>query len=190
MTLRLFLALLCLPALSLPASGLAPLGSAAHAAGPAGDDPMANDDPGVIPGVPPGPKPAPELVASLSIEIGSKIRCPVCQGLSVADSSSPAAVQMQRRIRDLVAAGYGEEDIVDFFVERYGEFLLLEPKASDRRNLVIWVGPGLVLGLGLAFALRTVFAWRKAPDEVPLPSDTGHVAKDKYEQRLLAELED
>jgi cytochrome c-type biogenesis protein CcmH len=111
---------------------------------------MAQDDPGVIPGVPPGPKPPPELVAPLSYAIGSKIRCPVCQGLSVADSSSPAAVQMQRRIRDLVAAGYGEDDIVDFFVERYGEFLLLEPRTSDQRNLIIWVGPGLVLEIGRA----------------------------------------
>lgn len=179
MTLRLLLALAAAP--------LAPVASAAE---PLGADPMAQDDPGVIPGVPPGPKPPPELVAPLSYQIGSKIRCPVCQGLSVADSSSPAAVQMQRRIRDLVAAGYGEDDIVDFFVERYGEFLLLEPRTSDQRNLIIWVGPGLVLGLGLALALRTVFAWRKEPDDVPLPSDTGHAAKDKYEQRLLAELED
>jgi cytochrome c-type biogenesis protein CcmH len=178
-TLRLLLALSS-PLLALPASAADPLGA----------DPMAQDDPGVIPGVPPGTPPPPELVNGLSYEIGSKIRCPVCQGLSVADSSSPAAVQMQRRIRDLVAAGYGEDDIVDFFVERYGEFLLLEPKQNDGRNLVIWAGPGLVLGLGLALALRTVFAWRKKPDDVPLPSDTGHAAKDKYEQRLLAELED
>lgn len=162
----------------------------AAAAPPAGDDPMADVQGGVIPGVTPGPPPPPELVGPLSYQIGSKIRCPVCQGLSVADSSSPAAVQMQRRIRDFVAAGYHEPEIVDFFVERYGEFLLLEPMASDQRNLVIWVGPGLVLGLGLAFALRTVFVWRKQPDDVPLPSDTGQASKDKYEQRLLAELED
>ncbi len=170
------------------AVGLSPV-APALAAAPGGADPMSQDDPGVIPGVPPGTPPPAEQVGPIAIAIGSKIRCPVCQGLSVADSSSPAAVQMQRRIRDLVAAGYGEDEIIDFFVERYGEFLLLEP-TRDARNLLVWVGPGLAVGLGLALALRTMFAWRKAPDDVPLPSDLGQAAKDKYEQRLLAELED
>jgi cytochrome c-type biogenesis protein CcmH len=158
------------------------------AAGPV-DDPMALDDPGVIPGIAPGPKPPAEQVVPLSYAIGSKIRCPVCQGLSVADSSSPAAVQMQRRIRDLVAAGYGEDDIIDFFVDRYGEFLLLEPQVDDRRNLLIWIGPGLVFGLGLAMALRTTFGWRRPPDAGGAAPE-GAPAKDEYERRLLAELED
>lgn len=146
------------------------------------------EDLAVIPGLPPGPPPPAEDVSGLSYAIGTKLRCPVCQGLSVADSSSPAAVQMQRRVRELVAAGYSEEQIQDFFIERYGEWILLDPPA-EARNLLIYVGPGLLLGLGMAWAARTVLQWRKEPDD-DLPSDLGHAPKDKYEERLLAELED
>ncbi len=144
---------------------------------------------GVIPGVTPGPRPSGEEVDALAQHIGSRLRCPVCQGLSVADSTSPAAVNMQRRIKELVAAGYTQEDIEDFFIERYGEWILLAPPI-DRRNLLIYAGPGLMLGAGLAWVVYTVFLWRKEPDEVPLPSDVGSAPKDRYEQRLLAELED
>lgn len=143
---------------------------------------------GLIPGVPPGPRPAPTAVQDLAYQIGTKLRCPVCQGLSVADSTSAAAVQMQNRIRELVAAGYAEDQIQAYFVERYGEWLLLDPPTEG--NLLIWLGPGLGIGLGLAWAAWVALKWRKEPDEVPLPSDEGLVPKDRYEQRLLAELED
>jgi cytochrome c-type biogenesis protein CcmH/NrfF len=146
------------------------------------------EEPGVIPGMPPGTPPPIEEVSRISYAIGQKLRCPVCQGLSIGDSTSPAALQMQRRVRDLVAAGYSEEQIQDFFIERYGDWILLDPPA-ERRNLLIYVGPGLLLGLGLAWAARTVLLWRKEPDD-ELPSDRGQVPKDKYEERLLAELED
>lgn len=161
-------------------------------------DPAWSQDPGtiapgedlsVIPGLPPGVPPPAKDVPDLAYRIGQQLRCPVCQGLSVADSTSPAAVNMQRRIRELVAAGYDEQQIKDFFIERYGEWLLLAPPVEPR-NLLIYVGPGLMLGGGLAWAIYTVFLWRREPDEVPLPSDVGTAPKDRYEQRLLAELED
>jgi cytochrome c-type biogenesis protein CcmH len=143
----------------------------------------------LIPGVPPGPPPPADQVQNLAYRIGSKLRCPVCQGLSVADSTSAAAVQMQMRIRELVRAGYDEDQIRAFFVERYGEWILLQPEAKGI-NLLIWVGPGLLVGLGLAWSASGMMKWRKEPDDVPLPSDEGLIPKDRYEQRLLAELED
>jgi cytochrome c-type biogenesis protein CcmH/NrfF len=150
-------------------------------------------DPGadgyLIPGMPPGTPPPAEQVQQIAHEIGLGLRCPVCQGMSVADSTSPAAVNMQNRIRELVAAGYERQQIEDFFVERYGEWVLLAPTTSGL-NLIVWVGPGLVAGLGLAWAASTILQWRKEEDEVPLPSDVGLAPKDKYEERLLAELED
>lgn len=151
--------------------------------------PIAADEGALIPGIPPGPQPPPDQVQPLAYEIGLKLRCPVCQGLSVADSSAETAVGMQRRIRELVGLGYSEDQIRDYFVDRYGEWILLDPE-PEGLNLLIWVGPGIMVGLGLAWAVTTVVTWRKEPDDVPLPSDEGLVAKDKYEQRLLAELED
>lgn len=142
-----------------------------------------------IPNVPPGPPPPSEQVQALAYQIGAKMRCPVCQGMAVADSTSTAAVQMQQRIRELVAAGYDEDQIRAFFVQRYGEWILLNPEPTGW-NLALRVLPVAALGLGLALAASVVLRWRKEPDDVPLPSDLGLVPKDPYEQRLLAELED
>lgn len=171
--------------LSVAHAQAAPVSAAPEA--PVGIDANA-DGAGPIPGIPPGPRPPAEDVQDLSYRIGTKLRCPVCQGLSVADSTSAAAIQMQNRIRELVAAGYAEDQIQAYFVERYGEWILLDPPTEG--NLLIWLGPGIGIGLGLAWAAYVALKWRKEPDEVPLPSDVGLVPKDHYEQRLLAELED
>lgn len=144
----------------------------------------------LIPGVAPGDPPPPEQVQQLSYAIGLGLRCPVCQGLSVADSTSEAAVSMQRRIRELVAAGYSREQIEAYFVDRYGEWVLLDPPANGL-NWLIWLAPGLAAGFGLVWAASVVTRWRAEPeDPVPLPSDLGRVPKDEFEERLLAELDE
>lgn len=136
-----------------------------------------------------GQPPAPELVDDLARDISSTLRCPVCQGMSVADSTSPAAVAFQNRIRDMVAQGYTRGQIEDYFISRYGEFILLEPP-PEGLNLLLWVLPLLMAGLGIGWAMATVVRWRSEPDEVPLDSDLGLIEKDPYEARLLAELEE
>jgi len=144
---------------------------------------------GLIDGLPPGPPPAAEHVDDRTTEIASRLRCPVCQGLSVADSSSEAAVMFQHRIRELVAAGYTEDQINDYFVDRYGEWILLDPPAQGL-NRILWIVPGLLGGLGVAWSVGVAVQWRKEPDEAPLPSDQGLVEMDTYEKALLAELEE
>lgn len=154
---------------------------------------QAPDDPGVgtglIEGLPPGPPPPAEQVEAMAQEIGSQLRCPVCQGLSVAASSSEAAVMFQRRIQELVAVGYEKDQINDYFVDRYGDWILLDPPAQGMHWL-LWIVPGLVGGVGLTWATGVVTQWRREPDEAPLPSDQGLVEMDDYEKALLAELED
>jgi cytochrome c-type biogenesis protein CcmH len=143
--------------------------------------------PGDLP--PPGPSPGPEQVEPLTYEIASGLRCPVCQGLSVADSPSPTAVAMKDRVRELVVAGYTEEQINDYFIARYGEWVLLSPPAKGLAWL-LWLGPAGLLGLVLAWAIAVATSWRREEDPVPLPSDVGLVPKDPYEAQLLSELED
>lgn len=87
-----------------------------------------------------------------SERLGKMLRCPVCQGLSVADSRSDAAVAMQNRIREFVEAGYSDEQIVDYFVSRYGEWALLKPKSS---HWFVWSAPAAGLFIGFA-----VVGWR------------------------------
>ena len=95
-----------------------------------------------------------DLLDKRTEEVAARMRCPVCQGLSVADSSTPAAVAMKGRVRGLLAAGYGEEQVLRYFEASYGEFIRLAPKPQGL-NLVAWVLPVVVLVLAAAWlALR------------------------------------
>jgi len=140
---------------------------------------------GGIPGLPPGPPPPADQIDALAREIGAVLRCPVCQGLSVADSTSNAAVLMQNRIRELVAMGYTRAEIEDYFVARYGEWVLLYPRAAGLNRLV-WIGPLLALGLGVLMASTFLRGQTAAPPPPPKrpPGD------DPWVDRLLQEVDD
>jgi cytochrome c-type biogenesis protein CcmH len=94
--------------------------------------------------------------------IAADLRCPVCQGLSVADSPSPTAKAIYDDVRRRVDAGESDGSIRAFYVSRYGEWVLLRPQASGVGALV-WILPvgALLLGAGgLALAFRR---WRRQP---------------------------
>ena len=93
---------------------------------PVASDPLLQGTDGIV-GEPGPPVEDQEEREARTRSIGLIIRCPVCQGLSVADSSSDAAVAMSNRIEELVAAGYSDQQILDFFADRYGDFILLAP---------------------------------------------------------------
>lgn len=83
--------------------------------------------------------------------LAARLRCPVCQNESVADSPAELAAQMRALIRDRLAAGESEEQIIAYFVDRYGQWILLEP---PRRGIfwVAWLTPALALLAGTALA--------------------------------------
>ncbi len=80
-------------------------------------------------------------------DVASRMRCPVCQGLSVADSPTPTALAMREEVRDLLAAGYDRDQVMAFFERSYGEFIRLEPK-PEGFNLLAWILPVLALVAG------------------------------------------
>jgi cytochrome c-type biogenesis protein CcmH len=99
--------------------------------------------------------------------VASQLRCPVCQSEALYDSQSSMARQMKDRIREQILEGRTDEEIKAFFVARYGEFMLLEPRRAGS-TLFIWIAPGVVLamaGLGVAGAL-----WRRSQLSVELPN--------------------
>lgn len=85
-------------------------------------------------------------------EISRNIRCPVCQGESIDDSNAAISRDLRVIIRERLVAGDTDDQVVDFIVDRYGEFVLFNPRASGS-NLILWLaGPAmLVLGGGIAF---------------------------------------
>ncbi len=117
--------------------------------------------------------------------IAQGLRCPVCQGLSAADSQAESAIAMRTRSGDLIAAGYSDAQINAYFVERYGEWVLLEPPRTGRHWL-IWLGPLAFLGLG-----ALVITWRMTAENKPTKATikVDDAVEDPYEKRILDELE-
>ena len=95
-------------------------------------------------------------------EVGSLLRCVVCQSLSVADSPSETANQMRGIIRERLAVGDSPEQVRAYFVEKYGDWILLSPPKSGF-TLLVWLVPFVGLGIGLVLVAVTVRRWSRAP---------------------------
>jgi cytochrome c-type biogenesis protein CcmH len=85
-------------------------------------------------------------------EVASLVRCPVCQGMSIADSPSEMAVNMKRQVRALLERGYSQEQILAYFVHAYGEFVLLKPSFQGV-NTLVWVLPLIAIGIGVVIVM-------------------------------------
>ncbi|HYA27419.1 MAG TPA: cytochrome c-type biogenesis protein CcmH [Acidobacteriota bacterium] len=93
-------------------------------------------------------------------QIATELRCVVCQNLSVADSPSDMAQQMRAIVREQIEAGKTPDQIKDFFVSKYGEWVLLKPKTTGVSAL-LWILPYVVLVFGILAALWFVHRWVK-----------------------------
>lgn len=69
-------------------------------------------------------------------EVASKLRCPVCQGLSINDSPAELAVEMKGVVREQLAAGKSPEEVREYFIDKYGTWVLLEPEPRGFNALV------------------------------------------------------
>jgi cytochrome c-type biogenesis protein CcmH len=99
--------------------------------------------------------------------LARQLRCPDCQGLSVADSPSAAAREIRRQIDDLVAHGATDDEVRAHFVARYGEWILLSPSAP-----LVWAVPFVVLLAGLALLGWWILRGRSgAAPPAPTPID-------------------
>lgn len=99
-------------------------------------------------------------------EVASGLRCPVCQGLSIQDSPSELSLQMKDVVRQQLREGKSPEEVKAYFVSKYGEWILLEPKASGM-NLLVYIAPLLLLLGGGVVIFVAVKRWSSAPAESP-----------------------
>lgn len=114
------------------------------------------------------------------IELSQTLRCLVCQNETIAASRAPLAIDLRNQVREQLAAGKSEKEVVDFLVTRYGDFVLYTPpfRAS---TLLLWLGPAAlgVFGIAwLAFRLR-----RRATEHAPELTEEQRAAA----RRLLGE---
>ena len=94
--------------------------------------------------------------------ISADLRCLVCQNQSIDDSEAPLARDLRLLVRERLVAGDSDEEVVDFLVDRYGEFVLLQPRFAVH-TLVLWIGPFAILALAAFAALK----WRRPADAHP-----------------------
>lgn len=110
-------------------------------------------------------------------EIGATLRCPICRQQSVAESSARIAREMQDVIRTMLMEGRTAEEIEAYFVEAYGPWILLKPRAEGM-NLIVYAGPGLAFLLGGALVARRIRRGRsRDDDERGEPAAPDHLRK-------------
>jgi cytochrome c-type biogenesis protein CcmH len=98
--------------------------------------------------------------------LSAQIRCLVCQNQSIDGSNAELAADLRVLVRERLVAGDSDQQVLDYLVDRYGPFVLLEPPTTESTYL-LWYGPvGLLVIGGLALG---VFAWRRRRPEVSEP---------------------
>jgi len=94
-----------------------------------------------------------------------ELRCPKCQNQNLADSNSPIAADLRKELYELLQQGKADSEIVNFMVDRYGEFVLYRPRVSQL-TYVLWFGPAVLILLGIIVVI--VIVRRKPLDKKDL----------------------
>ena len=140
---------------------------------------------------------APEQEARVQ-RVGKKLRCAVCQGVAITDSPASMARAQLDKVRELVRDGKSDDEIYDYFVARYGEWVLLEPTKGGL-NAFLWVGPGLFLAISLVILWaqtrrnRAAAGGQPAVPPAPAPASESAppaaAAEDAFLAQVRADLE-
>ncbi|AJJ58227.1 cytochrome c-type biogenesis protein CcmH [Yersinia pseudotuberculosis] len=108
-----------------------------------------------------------------------QLRCPKCQNNSIADSNATIAADMRAKVYELMQQGYSKQQIVDYMVARYGNFVTYEPPVTAA-TIILWAGPLLFVLIGAAIVVLR--ARRRVEKEPPLSQQ-----EQQRLQSLLAE---
>ena len=96
-----------------------------------------------------------------------ELRCVQCRNQSIADSNVKLAADLRVKVRELIANGRSDEEVLTFMRDRYGEYVLLKPPFTPH-NWVLWVAPVLLLGIGGVAAGRFILAKTRLPQELTI----------------------
>ncbi len=118
--------------------------------------------------------------AARAVKLAEKLRCLVCQNQTIADSNAELANDLRTQIREQIAAGKSDDQILEYMTNRYGDFVLYQPPFKAT-TILLWLGPAILLLGGLAILLRNL-ARRRAGDVA------GHVALTDEEKSRATQL--
>ena len=113
------------------------------------------------------PMPQDPLTNKRAVQLAEELRCLVCQNQTIADSNAELAVDLRSQIREQITQGKSDRQILDYMVERYGDFVLYRPPLKAT-TLFLWFGPPVLLLLGLVFLLRYLKGRRQRVEKLPL----------------------
>lgn len=122
--------------------------------------------------------------------LNQAIMCPVCPGESIDQSQNPLAVQMRAIVLDKLTTGWSDQQIKDFFVERYGPSVLLAPP-TEGISLAAWIVPPAAI-VGAVIALLLALRWMRRSQEVARAGEGSALTageRKEYFQRIEAALD-
>jgi cytochrome c-type biogenesis protein CcmH len=116
-----------------------------------------------------------------AVKLSEQLRCLVCQNQTIAESNAELAVDLRRQVRDQIAAGKSDDEIIDYMTARYGDFVLYKPPVRAT-TILLWTGPALLLIAGFVLLFRILRQRRALPEAAPLSPEERRRA-----ERLLAQ---
>lgn len=99
-----------------------------------------------------------------------ELRCLVCQNQTLADSNAPLAEDLRREVREMIAKDMTDRQIIEFLVERYGDFVLYRPPWKLSTTF-LWIGPFLLLGVGASVLVRYIRRKAQQPTDQPVTEE-------------------
>ena len=96
-------------------------------------------------------------------ELIGKLRCLVCQNESLAGSQAELAQDLRKEVYRMMRAGQSQDEVLDFLVARYGDFVLYDPPLKPS-TYVLWFGPFVLIGIGAVFMVRALLRKKATPD--------------------------
>ena len=139
-----------------------------------------------------GTDPLADAAAEARVQrLGKQLRCAVCQGVAISDSPASMARAQLDKVRELVQEGKTDQEILDYFVARYGEWVLLEPTKGGL-NSVLWVTPVAIIVVGVLLIVlqsRRRAAAPASPAADAAPQAAAPPPEDDFLARVRADLE-
>ena len=95
------------------------------------------------------------VIEARMLALSEELRCVVCQNESLAGSQAPLAADLRQEIREMMETGMSDTEIVEFFVERYGDFVLYNPPLKPV-TYMLWFGPAILFLIGMIAVFLTL----------------------------------